>query len=265
MYDFMNTDLIIKDISLACYVPVGAGTAVHNNRKDYGLAVNLEEEKTYRFENGQTVRVPANGIIFLPKGASYVVKAKRSGGCYAVNFSLAQDIAVEPFSMKMKNPPVFIESFKQAENAWHTKKNGYPEKCKAELYAIIYNMKREYSVEDRPQDRSRVMPAITHIHANYAVGKISVPKLAALCHLSETVFRENFFAATGTTPIKYINHLRLSRAAELLSSNMYTVKEAMRLSGYEDEAHFSRVFKLEFHVPPKEYKARYSKTEPADE
>lgn len=100
------------------------------------------------------------------------------------------------------------------------------------------------------------MPAIKYIHSNYVNEKINISKLAVLCNISETTFREIFNATLGTSPVKYINNLKLSRAAELLKSNMYSVHEAMEMSGFQDEAYFSRAFKKHFGVPPKEFQIK---------
>lgn len=151
MNDFYNTDFEIKSISLACYVPLGSGTAIHHKRQDYGFAFCIEEEKTYVFDNNKTIFVPKNGIIFMPKGSNYIVNTKQSGGCYAINFELFNDIEIEPFGIRIKNSPAFIESFKQAEYAWRTKKIGYHEKCKSELYNIIYSIKSEYYAKYMPK------------------------------------------------------------------------------------------------------------------
>jgi AraC-like DNA-binding protein len=47
----------------------------------------------------------------------------------------------------------------------------------------------------------------------------------------------------GTSPINYINNLKLTYAQELLSSGLYTVTEVAFSSGFQDVCHFSRVFK----------------------
>lgn len=56
----------------------------------------------------------------------------------------------------------------------------------------------------------------------------------------------------GVSPIKYINALKLARAEELLSSQMYSVTEAAQMSGYTDMSHFSREFKKHTGMSPTE-------------
>jgi transcriptional regulator GlxA family with amidase domain len=65
--------------------------------------------------------------------------------------------------------------------------------------------------------------------------------------------RNLFLKRFAMTPVKYVNHLRLTRAAEMLSSQMYAVRDVCFLAGFQDESYFSREFKKHFGSSPKEY------------
>lgn len=259
MNDFINFDFSVKTVNLACFVPDGLGVSVHEDRKDHGFALSLSDDtKTYFFDNHTSLSVPKGCLIYLPKGSSYVVNTKNSGNCYCINFDLFNNNYLAPFIWQTKNMRSFKIQFEAAEHAWRTKNYAYQEKCRSELYALLYELKKESRSEYIPKRKQRQLePAILKIHKEYTEGKLHVPELAALCKMSESNFRKLFSSVYGTSPIKYINSLCLSRAADLLRSNMYSVKETMEMSGFTDEAYFSRIFKTYYGMSPKNYMLTY--------
>jgi len=57
--------------------------------------------------------------------------------------------------------------------------------------------------------------------------------------------------------MQYVGRLRLARARELLDRSRLNVAEVARASGFCDPFHFSRVFKREFGVSPRNYRAKH--------
>ncbi len=254
MKNFMEHSFDVQSIAVACYVPPGGGTPVHKDRPQHGLVFHTDGKRHYVFDQ-QTVFAGSNDIVYLPKNSSYVVTSEAPGGCYAINFEIHGGDVFLPFAFKTKHSAGFLDCFKQAEAVWRTQSAGYDLKCKAELYQILYQLRKEYELGYLPKASYLVIhPAIEYIHQEYTNDNISIPSLAALCGISETLFRKTFQKATGLSPLKYVNALKISRAKELLLSRMYTVSEAAFLSGYHDEAYFSREFKKAVGVAPSEYK-----------
>ena len=100
----------------------------------------------------------------------------------------------------------------------------------------------------------KLNPAIEYIHKEYTKDNISIPYLASLCDMSEILFRRHFKNATGLSPLKYINNLKIENAKELLASKSCNVSKAAELSGFHDECYFSREFKKATGASPKNYK-----------
>ena len=82
----------------------------------------------------------------------------------------------------------------------------------------------------------------------------SVPQIAARCHMSESSFRRAFRTLTGESPAAYLRRMRIDRARQLLESGECSVRAAAFACGYEDEFYFSRVFRRETGMAPREYR-----------
>ena len=250
MQDFMKYDFTVEKIELACQVGAGKAAPVHVNRKSHGLAFFPDGERVLDFGE-KKLRVGKDTLVYFPKGSNYTVRDKVPFECYAINFQLAGGACFPPFAVTVKNPNAYLHSFKESQRIWRKKDAGYAAKIKSELYHILYQLQSEY---DLPYARTSVIePAVAYIHAHYDKETISVSHLAALCGISQVYLRNLFLKRFAMTPVKYVNHLRLTRAAELLSSQMYGVRDVCFLSGFQDESYFSREFKKHFGSSPKEY------------
>ena len=75
--------------------------------------------------------------------------------------------------------------------------------------------------------------------------------------MSEVYFRRLFNLEFGTSPQKYIVHLRILHAKGLISTGYHTLKEVAYLSGYTDYKYFSVEFKKKVGVSPSEYVYNY--------
>lgn len=254
MENFLNYDFEIKNIILACFVPSGTGTNVHKDRPSHGLAYNLEGEKIYTFSDGKSLSCKANNIIYLPKGSTYTVSSKVPGDCFAINFNISENISFSPFVAEIKNPSGFLKYFSSANNNWKRKKPGYMMKCKADLYNVIYSIQKEHLSGYYPKNKIFIIEkAVNYIHENYASETLKIEELSRLCGITPEYFRKIFKNFYGISPIKYINNLKITRAKELLESNLYSVSEVATQSGYNEICHFSREFKKHTGFNPSEF------------
>ena len=254
MNDFMNYDFNIEKILLACYVGKGMGSAVHKNRTGHGLAFKISGENIYRFDNGLQITLRPNEIIYLPKHSTFEVLSCGNGDCYAINFDFSEQIFFAPFAVKIKNDISVLKLFKTACTAWTQKQQGYVMECKGELYQIICNIQREYFSRYLSGDKlNMIKPAVQFIHNEYNKRPISIEELSLMCGITPEYFRRIFKTYYGTSPMKYINELKIALSKDLLASRMYSVTDAAMQSGYNDISYFSREFKKSIGVSPKEY------------
>lgn len=100
--------------------------------------------------------------------------------------------------------------------------------------------------------------ALSCIHSEYANG-ITVQQVAERLNMNRSYFSELFKDRVGMSPQKYLIHLRLERAAELLTVYGESPTTASISVGYPDIYHFSKIFKQYFGVSPRIYQKRYYK------
>lgn len=76
--------------------------------------------------------------------------------------------------------------------------------------------------------------------------------------LAERTFKRRFAAATGLTPIAYVQRLRIEDAKRRLERTDASVDEISWRVGYEDAAFFRRLFKRTTGMAPGAYRRRFS-------
>ena len=94
-----------------------------------------------------------------------------------------------------------------------------------------------------------------YLHAHYTDPDINVLMLCRLTDLSDTWFRKLFASCYKTTPIKYINTLRIEYAKELLESGYYKVETVAEMTGFEDPKYFSTLFKQYTGQAPSQFRS----------
>lgn len=75
--------------------------------------------------------------------------------------------------------------------------------------------------------------------------------------LAERTFKRRFAAATGLTPIEYVQRLRIEDAKRRLERTEVSVDEISWRVGYEDAAFFRRLFKRITGLTPGAYRKRF--------
>ncbi len=90
----------------------------------------------------------------------------------------------------------------------------------------------------------------------------SVDSLARLASMSRSRFTHHFAATYGTSPMDYLQSVRLRKAAMLLRSSTAPVKLIAVQVGFSSRSHFSRLFAAKFGMDPTRFREATSSTEP---
>ena len=98
-----------------------------------------------------------------------------------------------------------------------------------------------------------IQNSVEYITKNYTQ-TISIIDLAKKANMSESNFFAVFKKSFGCSPISYLNHYRISLAADLLIETNSTISEIGYKVGITDPLYFSKLFKKAYGISPKEYR-----------
>ncbi|MNO41874.1 Exoenzyme S synthesis regulatory protein ExsA [compost metagenome] len=96
--------------------------------------------------------------------------------------------------------------------------------------------------------------SIAKVMEDNITNPVSLNDLAYLSGRSLATFKRDFQAMYNTSPLKWIRNRRLDKAEELLKETALSVTDVCFSSGFENIAHFSKVFKERFGLPPSEFR-----------
>ncbi len=93
--------------------------------------------------------------------------------------------------------------------------------------------------------------AIAYIRLNYQ-SEITMQDVAEHAGISERYLRRLFSQYLNLSPLEYLNQMRINKAVELLRNTEMSVKEVCYLCGFQSPQYFSRIFKQQMGVSPRE-------------
>jgi transcriptional regulator GlxA family with amidase domain len=88
--------------------------------------------------------------------------------------------------------------------------------------------------------------------------ELSLPVLAAQTGMSERSFSRHYAFATGMTPARAVEQLRVEAARRLLSESPLSVKRIAQRCGFGSEETMRRSFQRLLAASPQDYRARFS-------
>ena len=117
-----------------------------------------------------------------------------------------------------------------------------------------------YSVMTRPMDSSDgpITDCQIWIADHYAASN-PVEKMTKRSGLNARTFSRRFRAATGFTPIEYVQALRVEEAKQMLETDQLSNDEVGAAIGYDDPASFRRIFKRGTGLSPAAYRKKFQR------
>ncbi len=103
------------------------------------------------------------------------------------------------------------------------------------------------------------------IMQNNVFSRLSLDELADRLKLNKSYLIRLFSRKMNTTPMKYLNHLKIEAASSMLISTGMPIYEISERLCFYSEFHFSKSFKQSKGIPPREYRTNYSMELPLPE
>jgi len=103
-------------------------------------------------------------------------------------------------------------------------------------------------------DDEMMQKVMQFIEDNMENSELTVEELGQYIGMSRSVFFKKIKSLTGLSPVEFIRDVKMKRAAQILVSCKYMVKEVSYLVGISDTKYFTKCFKAKYGMTPLEYK-----------
>ncbi|MDH3584362.1 MAG: AraC family transcriptional regulator [Phycisphaerae bacterium] len=122
---------------------------------------------------------------------------------------------------------------------------------------LVASLCRLYTTQKRREPTAvvRMARSVAYMRAHFAE-PLRVSDLARIAHLSPSQFQRTFRKAYGTTPLRFINQLRIERARELLADRTRSISAVAAETGFRSPAFFSTQFKRVTGTTPSAYRTK---------
>ncbi|SET20997.1 helix-turn-helix domain-containing protein [Paenibacillus sp. NFR01] len=138
---------------------------------------------------------------------------------------------------------------------YETKLHGYQTLLASRFMELVVYLSRQYDHQDSEVDSSmlHLANAVSYIEDHY-LEQVSLEEIAADSDISVRHLNRIFQAYYLTTPIAYLQRLRLERACTLLKQTNRSVTEIAYECGFSDSNYLARLFKKTYGMSPKSYR-----------
>ncbi|MBD2866624.1 helix-turn-helix transcriptional regulator [Paenibacillus oceani] len=246
---------------------------VHSGQCDY-----RQGEHTVRWGRGDMIIT--NGIT------PYSPKAEPGWDCVQTRFSFDPQLAhvfdpyfctdspLKPF-IELRNHQIRLseEQVADCENILMRINHFYEEEEKAyynrflmafyDLLMFISNLCKE-TMESNPKisaEKERNVQKMIAFIENYYMQDVTLEQMEAELHMSKYYLTRMFREMTGMTIFDYLRHRRIKQAKLLFYYRKdSTVTDVCYQVGYNNLAHFSRVFKKQVGMSPDQYRREQNAT-----
>ena len=144
----------------------------------------------------------------------------------------------------------------------HTGKKSGDEQIVKSLLKLVIQMMQQYYSSDSEHEHSCYIVDIclNYIHDHFNEN-LDMPALSKLVNVSCSYLTRIFKKKTGTSPIRYMNLLRVETAKRLMCPGNIPIKNVYSMVGYSDQSYFSKIFKRITKQTPRKFMATYNQEE----
>ncbi len=256
----MNSEIILNQ-AFSGYNPLIFGFEKCKSLHSYGPAVReywllhfVVEGKGIYIENGKRHTVSKDDIFVIsPFEETYYEADSFEPWSYIwMGFNMNESVPYK-FNSPVIHCPAAKKIFEDAKNCKYLK-GGKSAFLSSKLWELVSVL-----LENEKVDNNYINKAL-NFFANEYMNKITVAEISKRLNIDRSYFSSIFKSEMGVSPQKYLNNLRLNKAAELMTRYNQAPTIAAYSVGYQDIYAFSKIFKKKFGVSPREYIKENKKT-----
>ena len=143
--------------------------------------------------------------------------------------------------------------------------DSWPCRSRSYLFEILFYSTQAFKYSEKAPQRisgaftgNDTSSKIVHYLSSAYHEKITISDLCSKFGLNRTTLSKMFLKKTGRTVISYLNSIRISVACIMIRDTALPIEEICYRSGFNDPAHFRKVFTKETGFSPGDYRKKYS-------
>ena len=248
-----------------CIVNEETGDIPHKNEyNDYHLIVLAKGALILSNKNGMRYEMHEGDVAIIRPDVETVTLKRGVREDYWMNFYGVDEI-MKQLNLDQSNEMIFhfkqstisrlIGIFNELITEIQLQQFGYEIFSREKLLQLLLVISRSAHNDKMISGNNidKIKPALIEMNNNYQKTK-PVKYYADLCNMSQSSFMHTFSRLMKTTPIKFINSLKLANAKSLLLDSTLTISEIADMLGFSSPLYFSDLFFKEFHIRPTDYR-----------
>jgi len=221
------------------------------NKSCYVLSCRISGESTFT-QNGKEFTAKQGDVLYIPYGSSYRQSCKREK-VICIHLEAFSAAPSNIMLLRANDTEYVCSLFLKCYKIFTEKEHAFEYACMSVLYEILSVVSFD-SFNSATSNNSALSLAMQYLSTHVFEQDFSIETLCENANISRTYFNKIFKKAYNTTPIKYINDIRINKAKLLLKSGNYTNEEVSALCGFSDVKYFYVIFKKHTGQTTLEYK-----------
>ena len=230
------------------------------------------------YKNNKSWELKERDCVFVKKGTHIAVKPKDEGWCVMVFFipdDFLKQLLIEnrknlllnnlprpdadhvlPMDVNELSRSFFISMLSYFSQAPPPPESLLELKFKELLLSLLTNKKNDHFLSYLDKLAKDQYSSIAEVMQNNYTFNLTLVEYAKLACKSVPTFNREFKKIFNDTPAKWVLKKRLMLASELLENSSLTVGEITFECGFENQTHFSRVFKEKMGMSPLQFRTK---------
>ncbi|MGL4518954.1 MAG: AraC family transcriptional regulator [Phocaeicola sp.] len=240
-------------------------------------SITLPNEATYKLNKGDLFLVPKNiavnyecnskmehyYICFIEEKIEHKsllsqFQLKRKISAIDLDYELMERIVT--ICPQYKLPSVSPEIYESHHSIWSRDSLSDDFQTSMEQKAILYQLVSRFIGSEKQEENNskeylenKIEETLIYINKNIK-SSLKIAHLAEISHLSPDYFTRVFKRIVGTTPLNYIQGVRLNHAKQLLTDSNLSIKEIAYEIGSENGNQFTNFFSTKIGLTPSKYR-----------